>query len=209
MGRELHRRQGQARQRRRHQHQRVRRRRQGRQDRRQVPARVHPRLSPQGNRRLRRQHRKEEAAGQPGLLPVHLHQARLHDRRLHLQLRQVPLRRHVLGPQEAHQEPRLRLPVLLPSFHPLPQRREGEAVRQPHLRCPAQDRRSPGRLHPAAPHHQRPKKYDCDEYPFAASEEGGNPARGSTRIISAGDNRSAGARLGGFYKAQRVLNGDG
>ncbi|WP_328698499.1 NucA/NucB deoxyribonuclease domain-containing protein [Streptomyces sp. NBC_00342] len=54
-----------------------------------------------------------------------------------------------------------------------------------------------------------PKKYDCDEYPFAASKEGGNPARGSTRIISAGDNRSAGARLGGFYKAQRVLNGDG
>ncbi|WP_411081031.1 NucA/NucB deoxyribonuclease domain-containing protein [Streptomyces sp. cmx-18-6] len=54
-----------------------------------------------------------------------------------------------------------------------------------------------------------PKKYDCDEYPFAASKEGGNPARGSTRIISASDNRSAGARLGGFYKAQRVLNGDG
>jgi len=53
-----------------------------------------------------------------------------------------------------------------------------------------------------------PTKYDCDEYPFAASKEGGNPARGSTRIISAGDNRSAGARLGGFYKSQRVLNGD-
>ncbi|WP_052683212.1 NucA/NucB deoxyribonuclease domain-containing protein [Streptomyces sp. FxanaA7] len=53
-----------------------------------------------------------------------------------------------------------------------------------------------------------PKKYDCDEYPFAASKEGGNPARGSARIISAGDNRSAGARLGGFYKSQRVLNGD-
>ena len=58
-------------------------------------------------------------------------------------------------------------------------------------------------------HNPDPKKYDCDEYPFAASKEGGNPARGSTRIISAGDNRSAGARLGGFYKAQRVLNGDG
>ncbi|MBH1935824.1 hypothetical protein I5Q34_16370 [Streptomyces sp. AV19] len=58
-------------------------------------------------------------------------------------------------------------------------------------------------------HNPDPKKYDCDEYPFAASREGGNPNRGSTRIISAGDNRSAGARLGGFYKAQRVLNGDG
>ncbi|MFJ3338506.1 NucA/NucB deoxyribonuclease domain-containing protein [Streptomyces sp. NPDC086766] len=58
-------------------------------------------------------------------------------------------------------------------------------------------------------HNPDPKKYDCDEYPFAASKEGGNPARGSTRIISAGDNRSAGARLGGFYKAQRVLDGDG
>ncbi|MDX2936790.1 NucA/NucB deoxyribonuclease domain-containing protein [Streptomyces ipomoeae] len=57
-------------------------------------------------------------------------------------------------------------------------------------------------------HNPDPKKYDCDEYPFAASKEGGNPARGSARIISAGDNRSAGARLGGFYKNQRVLNGD-
>nr|WP_145491987.1 MULTISPECIES: NucA/NucB deoxyribonuclease domain-containing protein [Streptomyces] len=58
-------------------------------------------------------------------------------------------------------------------------------------------------------HNPDPKKYDCDEYPFAASKEGGDPSRGSTRIISASDNRSAGARLGGFYKSQRVLNGDG
>ena len=58
-------------------------------------------------------------------------------------------------------------------------------------------------------HNPDPKKYDCDEYPFAASKEGGDPSRGSTRIISASDNRSAGARLGGFYKIQRVLNGDG
>ncbi|WP_129305646.1 NucA/NucB deoxyribonuclease domain-containing protein [Streptomyces sp. L2] len=58
-------------------------------------------------------------------------------------------------------------------------------------------------------HNPDPRKYDCDEYPFAASKEGGNPHRGSTRIISAGDNRSAGSRLGGFYKSQRVLNGDG
>ncbi|MEV4341023.1 NucA/NucB deoxyribonuclease domain-containing protein [Streptomyces sp. NPDC049590] len=58
-------------------------------------------------------------------------------------------------------------------------------------------------------HNPDPKKYDCDEYPFAASKEGGNPARGSTRIISRSDNRTAGARLGGFYKTQRLLDGDG
>ncbi|GAA3136222.1 hypothetical protein GCM10010521_22990 [Streptomyces rameus] len=49
-------------------------------------------------------------------------------------------------------------------------------------------------------HNPDPSKYDCDECPVAASKEGGNPARGSTRIVSASDNRIAGARLGGFYK---------
>ncbi|MFF1405147.1 NucA/NucB deoxyribonuclease domain-containing protein [Streptomyces sp. NPDC058294] len=58
-----------------------------------------------------------------------------------------------------------------------------------------------GRIH-------APSGKDCDEYPFAATKEGGNPRRGSTRIISASDNRTAGARLGGFYKSQRVLDGD-
>ncbi|MEU6371271.1 NucA/NucB deoxyribonuclease domain-containing protein [Streptomyces sp. NPDC046931] len=58
-------------------------------------------------------------------------------------------------------------------------------------------------------HNSDPRKYDCDEYPFAASREGGNPVRGRTGIVCAGDDRSAGARLGGFYKAQRVLGGDG
>ena len=53
-----------------------------------------------------------------------------------------------------------------------------------------------------------PQGKDCDEYPFAATKEGGNPRRGSIRVISSGDNRTAGARLGGFYKSQRVLNGD-
>ncbi|MGW9433949.1 NucA/NucB deoxyribonuclease domain-containing protein [Streptomyces decoyicus] len=57
-------------------------------------------------------------------------------------------------------------------------------------------------------HVHTPAGKDCDEYPFAATKEGGNPHRGSTRAITAGDNRSAGARLGGFYKVQRVLNGD-
>jgi hypothetical protein len=58
-----------------------------------------------------------------------------------------------------------------------------------------------GRIH-------APQGKDCDEYPFAATKEGGNPRRGSIRVISASDNRTAGARLGGFYKSQRVLNGD-
>ncbi|GAA3031445.1 NucA/NucB deoxyribonuclease domain-containing protein [Streptomyces glomeratus] len=53
-----------------------------------------------------------------------------------------------------------------------------------------------------------PSGKDCDEYPFAATKEGGNPRRGSIRVISASDNRSAGARLGGFYKSQRVLGND-
>nr|WP_272922352.1 NucA/NucB deoxyribonuclease domain-containing protein [Streptomyces sp. SID685] len=119
----------------------------------------------------------------------------------------------------------MRLPLLRPHLYSLPQRRTGEAVRDPHLRLPAKNHRTPGRLSPA-PHHRRetinghrkamcakvhnpePKKYDCAEYPFAASKEGGNPSRGSTRIISAAGNRSVGARLGGFYKSQRVLNGD-
>ncbi|MEU0008214.1 hypothetical protein ABZ079_29120 [Streptomyces sp. NPDC006314] len=34
-----------------------------------------------------------------------------------------------------------------------------------------------GRIH-------APRGKDCDEYPFAATKEGGNPRRGSTRIIS-------------------------
>ncbi|MEU6593659.1 NucA/NucB deoxyribonuclease domain-containing protein [Streptomyces sp. NPDC046881] len=58
-----------------------------------------------------------------------------------------------------------------------------------------------GRIH-------APQGKDCDEYLFAATKEGGNPRRGSTRIISASDNSTAGARLGGFYKSRCVLNDD-
>ncbi|MCF3132082.1 NucA/NucB deoxyribonuclease domain-containing protein [Streptomyces olivochromogenes] len=53
-----------------------------------------------------------------------------------------------------------------------------------------------------------PSGKDCDEYPFAATKEGGNPRRGSIRVISAGDNRTADALLGSCYKSQRVLNSD-
>ncbi|MFF8593024.1 NucA/NucB deoxyribonuclease domain-containing protein [Streptomyces sp. NPDC015220] len=51
-------------------------------------------------------------------------------------------------------------------------------------------------------------KCDCDEYPFAAGGERGSPSRASTRIISTSDNRSVGARLGGFCKSRRVLGDD-
>lgn len=50
------------------------------------------------------------------------------------------------------------------------------------------------------------KGCDCDEYPFASSQEGGKNA--SIRIISPDDNRRAGGLLGTFYLRERVTNGD-
>jgi hypothetical protein len=53
--------------------------------------------------------------------------------------------------------------------------------------------------------------YDCDEYPFASSEEGANgkpPSQFSVRKIPHWDNRKAGAQLGGMYAKERVLEGD-
>ncbi|MFW1984443.1 NucA/NucB deoxyribonuclease domain-containing protein [Acinetobacter guillouiae] len=51
----------------------------------------------------------------------------------------------------------------------------------------------------------------CDEYPFAATQEGGNnsPSPGvSARKILASDNASAGGKLGVFFNQQRVLDGE-
>ena len=47
----------------------------------------------------------------------------------------------------------------------------------------------------------RSAKTDCDEYPYASSYEGGvfNMNFAETRLISASDNRSAGATLGRMY----------
>ncbi|KYQ81094.1 MULTISPECIES: NucA/NucB deoxyribonuclease domain-containing protein [Acinetobacter] len=47
---------------------------------------------------------------------------------------------------------------------------------------------------------------DCDEFPFAATVEGGADA--SVKKIDASDNRRAGARLGAFFSAERVLDQD-
>lgn len=57
-----------------------------------------------------------------------------------------------------------------------------------------------------------PSACDCDEYPFAATNEGAqNKEVGkdfSVRRIDSGDNRRAGAKLGCFLASQRVLDGD-
>jgi hypothetical protein len=52
---------------------------------------------------------------------------------------------------------------------------------------------------------------DCDEYPFASSEEGADGKeydQFSVRKIPHWDNRKAGAQLGGMYATERVLLGD-
>ncbi|NUG02415.1 NucA/NucB deoxyribonuclease domain-containing protein [Acinetobacter oleivorans] len=47
---------------------------------------------------------------------------------------------------------------------------------------------------------------DCDEFPFAATHQGGSGA--SVKKIDASDNRRAGSLLGSFFNAERVLDGD-
>lgn len=57
-----------------------------------------------------------------------------------------------------------------------------------------------------------PSDCDCDEYPFAASNEGADGktfGEGfSVRRIDRGDNRKSGGRLGCFLTGQRVLDGE-
>ncbi|WP_241025832.1 NucA/NucB deoxyribonuclease domain-containing protein [Burkholderia sp. Tr-20390] len=49
--------------------------------------------------------------------------------------------------------------------------------------------------------------YDCDECPFASTEEGASRVpEVSVKRIDASDNRRAGAFLGNFYLNQRVLD---
>ncbi|MEU3742000.1 DUF4185 domain-containing protein [Streptomyces sp. NPDC032198] len=58
--------------------------------------------------------------------------------------------------------------------------------------------------------------WDCDEYPFQSTREGsyyGDAVREATshfavEAMPSGPNRTAGARLGGFYKTQRILYED-
>lgn len=47
---------------------------------------------------------------------------------------------------------------------------------------------------------------DCDEFPFAATNEGGPDA--SVKKIDSSDNRRAGALLGTFFNAERVLHNE-
>jgi hypothetical protein len=50
---------------------------------------------------------------------------------------------------------------------------------------------------------------DCDEYPFASSEQGAfSEGPLSVRRIPQSDNRSAGAKLGEFYRKQRVIDAE-
>jgi hypothetical protein len=51
---------------------------------------------------------------------------------------------------------------------------------------------------------------DCDEYPFASSQQGCDDSNGhcSVRGVERGDNRRSGSKLGKFYKTMRILHGD-
>jgi len=48
---------------------------------------------------------------------------------------------------------------------------------------------------------------DCDEYPFASSQQGGKTNSVSLRLIDPTDNRSGGRLLGGMLKADRTVAG--
>ncbi|MGZ2748114.1 NucA/NucB deoxyribonuclease domain-containing protein [Burkholderia stagnalis] len=55
---------------------------------------------------------------------------------------------------------------------------------------------------------ETPTDCDCDEYPFAATQEGARSNDVSVKRIDASDNRRAGAFLGNFYLNQRVLDNE-
>ncbi|WP_236860916.1 NucA/NucB deoxyribonuclease domain-containing protein [Burkholderia sp. MSMB617WGS] len=55
---------------------------------------------------------------------------------------------------------------------------------------------------------ETPTDCDCDEYPFAATQEGARDNEVSVKRIDASDNRRAGAYLGNFYLNQRVLDSE-
>lgn len=53
---------------------------------------------------------------------------------------------------------------------------------------------------------ERPEGQNCDEYPFATTEEGGEGAR--VVLVPKRENSSQGGRLGAFYKSNNIENGD-
>lgn len=48
----------------------------------------------------------------------------------------------------------------------------------------------------------------CDEYPFASTHQGGNPATTSVEDVLLDDNTTAGGRLGNSYQTNRLLDGE-
>lgn len=48
----------------------------------------------------------------------------------------------------------------------------------------------------------------CDEYPFASSKQGGDPATVSVEDVDLDDNTRAGGRLGNTYQRDRLLDGE-
>jgi hypothetical protein len=50
-----------------------------------------------------------------------------------------------------------------------------------------------------------PGPCNCDEYPFASTNEGASRGQFSVKRIDAKDNQRAGARLGNFFTSQRVI----
>lgn len=55
---------------------------------------------------------------------------------------------------------------------------------------------------------ETPTNCDCDEYPFAATNQGADGNEFSVKRIDASDNRRAGALFGCFLASQRVLDGE-
>ncbi|TCW78639.1 hypothetical protein C5O80_30440 [Burkholderia sp. SRS-46] len=74
--------------------------------------------------------------------------------------------------------------------------------------CIAQYGRVTGQCTFTGDSNETPSDCDCDEYPFAATNEGAATGKFSVKRIDASDNRRAGAFLGDFFRAQRVLDGD-
>lgn len=54
--------------------------------------------------------------------------------------------------------------------------------------------------------------YDCDEYPFASTQQGAQIPRGNTnfsvRALPEADNQAGGRVLGDFYRTQRIIKDD-
>ncbi len=53
-----------------------------------------------------------------------------------------------------------------------------------------------------------PGPCNCDEYPFASTNEGASSGAFSVKRIDSADNQQVGTRLGNFFTSQRVVNGD-